>query len=111
MVAVEVGTRNEKGEIYRYEHTVNEKVVSDIPLSFKQNALCNTLLPKNKIKWTLINLRIVRNEGEHRCIELQNEEDETDKLSEFFRDNDFNSVRIVLKKIVSTVEENLPKKI
>lgn len=53
-----------------------EKNVSDIPIAHKINALCNILFPGDMFKMTLGQLRQVRNEGEHRCMVIQQEKNE-----------------------------------
>lgn len=93
---------------FRRSQTNPESNVGDIPVSFKINALCNILFPKDsKIKITLGNLRKVRNEGEHRCQVIYNQKDENNKLYQFLEKATFNSIRIILIKLVSTIKEHL----
>lgn len=93
---------------FRRSQTNPESNVGDIPVSFKINALCNILFPKdNKIKITLGNLRKVRNEGEHRCQIIYNQKDESNKLYLFLEKATFNSIRILLIKVVSAIKEQL----
>lgn len=82
--------------------------IGDIPVSFKINALCNLLFAKDlNIKITLGNLRKVRNEGEHRCQVIYNQKDENNRLYQFLEKATFNSVRILLIKLVYTIRMQL----
>lgn len=111
LTIIENNTLNDgEGGKYRFRRsqTNPESNVGDIPVSFKINALCNILFPKDsKIKITLGNLRKVRNEGEHRCQVIYNQKDENNKLYQFLEKATFNSIRIILIKLVSTIKEHL----
>lgn len=100
--------KNEKGD-FSYKKTGKEKSVGDIQIVYKINAICNVLFPKDKINITLNQLRNVRNEGEHRCIIIQQEKNEDNHLYKFFKYNSFNTIRILLKKIVTAIKENIDK--
>lgn len=102
--------KNEKGD-FSYKKTGKEKSVGDIEIGHKINAICNVLFPKDKINMTLNQLRKVRNEGEHRCMIIQQEKNENEKLYNFFKYNSFNTIRILLKKIVAAIKENIGKPI
>lgn len=107
LTAVEQATLIE-GEKYRFHRTGKEKTVSDIQIAHKLNAFCDAWMPHDtNYKITLAQLRLVRNEGEHRCIELQSETESTSKLSNFFKYNTFSSIRIALIKLVSLVKEQM----
>lgn len=111
LTVIENNTQNDgEGGKYQFRRsqTNPESNVGDIPVSFKINALCNILFPKDsKIKITLGNLRKVRNEGEHRCQVIYNQKDENNKLYQFLEKATFNSIRIILIKLVSTIKEHL----
>ncbi len=107
LTAIEQATLIEK-EDYQYHRSGKEKTVNDIPMASKLNAFCDECMPYDKIKITLAQLRNVRNEGEHRSIELQNGLDPKDRLSNFFKFNTFNSIRIVLIKLVTVIKEHMP---
>ncbi len=111
LTVIENNTQNDgEGGKYRFRRsqTNPESNVGDIPVSFKINALCNILFPKDsKIKITLGNLRRVRNEGEHRCQVIYNQKDENNKLYQFLEKATFNSIRIILIRLVSTIKEHL----
>ena len=83
--------QDEKGD-FSYKKTGKEKSVGDIEIRHKINAICNVLFPKDKINMTLNQLRKVRNEGEHRCMIIQQEKNENEKLYNFFKYNSFNTV-------------------
>lgn len=108
---IEESTKNDGEEgRFRFKRSQSnpENNVGDIPVSFKINALCNLLFPKDyTMKITLGNLRKVRNEGEHRCQVIYNQKDENNKLYQFLEKATFNSIRIILIKLVSTVKEHL----
>lgn len=111
LTIIENNTLNDgEGGKYRFRRsqTNPESNVGDIPVSFKINALCNILFPKDsKIKITLGNLRKVRNEGEHRCQVIYNQKDENNKLYQFLEKATFNSIRIILIRLVSTIKKQL----
>ena len=111
--AVEKYTEQDKTEKWdSYKRKDIHKTVEDIPMAQKINAICNMLLPRDYTsKTTLTQLRKVRNDGEHRCMIIQQEKNETDFLYSFFQKNSFNNIRILLKKIVATIEENIGKPI
>ncbi len=108
---IEESTKNDGEEgRFRFKRSQSnpENNVGDIPVSFKINALCNLMFPKDyTMKITLGNLRKVRNEGEHRCQVIYNQKDENNKLYQFLEKATFNSIRIILIKLVSTVKEHL----
>lgn len=95
---------------YSFKRNANKeyKNVSDIGIADKLNAICNTLFPNDKnIKITYSQLRQVRNEGAHRCMVIVEEHDENNALYRFFKYNTFNSIRIVLIKLVGTIKQEI----
>ena len=95
---------------YSFKRNTNKeyKSVSDIEITHKLNAICNTLFPDDKhIKATYSQLRQVRNEGVHRCMVIMEEHDESNALYRFFKYNTFNSIRIVLIKLVGTIKQEI----
>jgi len=97
-------------EKYAFKRNANKeyKNVSDIEITHKLNAICNTLFSDDKnIKVTYSQLRQVRNEGAHRCMVIVEEHDESNALYRFFKCNTFNSIRIVLIKLVSTIKQEI----
>lgn len=101
---VELYTQQESSD-FQYKRTGTEKNVGDINIVHKLNAICQILFPDNgQLKRRLGKLRQVRNEGEHRCMIVQQEKDETNILYKFFKYNTFNSVRIDLIKIVNAIK-------
>lgn len=98
-----------KYESFKFTRTGKETNVSDIVVVHKINAFCNKMFPHDTINVTLNLLRKVRNEGEHRCMVIQEGRDENDMLYKFFQMNTFNSIRMLLIKVVATVEANIFK--
>lgn len=97
-------------EKYSFKRNANKeyKSVSDIEITYKLNAICTTLFPDDKnIKITYSQLRQVRNEGAHRCKVIVKEHDESNALYRFFQYNTFNSIRIVLIKLVGTIKQEI----
>lgn len=86
-----------------------ERSVADINVVFKIVAFCNKMFPHDTANYTLNSLRQVRNEGEHRCMVIQDQNDETNHLYKFFQLNTFNSIRMLLIKVVSTVQVGIGK--
>lgn len=106
---IETATKNSK---YPYKRTGNEKNVADIPIAQKICAFCEVFFPstsKNKdfTFKNLSDLRLVRNEGLHRCDIIK--KDESEKLYNFFKYQNFNSIRILLKKVSSKIEEEMKR--
>ena len=62
---------------------------------------------RTNIKVTYSQLKQVRNEGAHRCMVIMEEHDESNALYKFFNYNTFNSIRIVLIKLVSTIKQEI----
>lgn len=52
-------------------------------------------------------LRLVRNEGQHRCEVIKNNINENKKLHNFFKNNSFDTVHKLIDKLKITVKENL----
>ena len=104
--AIETGTSQE-AEKYQYHKSNDVKTVADITISHKLNAFCNTFFQNDRIKIDYSNLRRVRNEGEHRCMIIIDDKDETNSLYKFLKFNTFNSVRILLKKLVNIVKQEV----
>lgn len=93
---------------FRYKSDGKEINVGNIPVAHKINAICNMLMPEDKtLKWALGTLRQVRNEGAHRCMVIQQEKDESNNLYRFFKRNTFNSVRILLIRVIRAIQSNI----
>ena len=106
---IETMTANEKSneKDFSFKRSNKEKTVADIPIADKINAFCNTFFPGDNIKITLSSLRRVRNEGEHRCDVIIKEKNEKESLYNFFKYNNFNSIRILLIKIVNEIKTQI----
>lgn len=105
---IEHGTLPENPD-YQFHVPADAKIktVADIAISHKLNAFCNTFFPGDRIKIDYSNLRRVRNEGEHRCMIIMEDKDETNSIYKFFKLNTFNSVRFLLEKLVNTVKQEV----
>lgn len=111
LAIIEEYTKEEKSDDFKFKKNGREKNVGDIPIAHKINALCNILFPGDKFKMTLGQLRQVRNEGEHRCMVIQQEKNDKNSLYRFFKYNTFNSIRIYLIKVVNSIKNNIGKPI
>lgn len=94
-------------------HEIIEKSVGDIDISCKLFALSNELFPSTEEQpdytyKTINGLRLVRNEGFHRCQIEGNVANE--KLSRFYKYNDFITVREILRKYVKAINAQLVRK-
>ena len=104
---IEEATKSENTD-YQFKRSGKEQSVSSIAVVHKINAICNTLLPDERLlKWAIGTLRQVRNEGEHRCSIIQKEKDDNNNVYKFFRSNTFNSVRIYLKQFIYAVKKGI----
>lgn len=108
---IEEYTEEEISNDFKFKRNGREKNVSDIPIAHKINALCNILFHGDKFKMTLGQLRQVRNEGEHRCMIIQQEKNDKNSLYRFFKYNTFNTIRIYLIKVVLAIKSNIGKSI
>lgn len=104
---IEDATQNEKND-FKFRRTGKEQNVGSIPVAHKLNAFFNSFLPEEgSLKWSIVTLRQVRNEGEHRCDIIRQEKDESNNLYKFFKSKTFNYVRIDLIKFVNAIEHKL----
>ena len=102
------------GKSYQFKRNKNrpEQSVADIAIVSKSSALCNILFPgERNYKLLLSNLRNVRNEGAHRCMVIQSEASGNTHLHNFFRKENFNSIRIALIKLCNAIKEHIGKPI
>lgn len=111
LVSIIVASTKDEGEDgkYAYKSSGKEETVGDIPIASKLNTFCNTFFPKDQIKITYAKLKQVRNEGEHRCMVIIKNEEEDNSLYKFFKYNSFNTVRIILIKLVNEVKKQMEK--
>ncbi len=113
LTIIEKATENSKYPFKR-KYQKSERTVGDIHMVSKINAICDILLPDvAHIKETLSSLRNVRNEGAHRCMVIFKDEDDN-QLYKFRKYKSINDVRILLKLVVSSIEDainNLNKNI
>jgi len=97
---------------YPFHRNERQHSVADIVIEKKVNAFCAEFFPYNPAadEYTAIllsDLRKVRNEGLHRCDVIIKDKEE--KLHNFFKYQNFNSIRILLKKVSAKVNEELNK--
>ena len=115
LIEIESKTKEDKSSEADYSFhrnkTNKEKTVADIPINYKLNAFCNTFFPGDKIKWTFSSLRKVRNESEHRCDAIFQGENEKEKLYQFYKNNNFDSIRNILARLVYEVKNQLTNNI
>lgn len=103
---------DKQGNSYQFKRNGKEQNVASIDIVNKSSALCNILFSGDRnYKLQLSNLRKVRNEGAHRCMVIQSEESGTSYLHKFFRNENFNTIRIALIKLCSTIKDNIGKPI
>ena len=103
---------DKQGNSYQFKRKGKEQNVASIDIVNKSSALCNILFSGDRnYKLLLSNLRKVRNEGAHRCMVIQSEESGTSYLHNFFRHENFNTIRFALEKLCSTIKDNIGKPI
>ena len=103
---------DKQGNSYQFKRNGKEQNVASIDIVNKSSALCNILFSGDRnYKLQLSNLRKVRNEGAHRCMVIQSEESGTSYLHKFFKNENFNTIRIALIKLCSTIKDNIGKPI
>lgn len=105
---IETYTESEK-EDYRFCRSGKEENVSSISSNHKLNAFCNLYFPGDNIKLTLGTLRKVRNEGEHLWSKIIDNNEANHHIYKFYKYQTFNSIRLLLKRVVTAVEDNLGK--
>ncbi len=98
---------NNKEEKFQYKLKEEDKNVSQIPIAYKLNAVCNYLFPEDKFKLTLSKMRLVRNEGEHRCSVIFSQDSDKKFLYELYKYNSINDIRSHLIKLSSAIEFDL----
>lgn len=95
---------------YPFKRTGKEQSVAEISIEKKLYAFCDEFFPftpenRDFTLKTLSDLRQVRNEGLHRCDIIKTNKNE--KLYNFFKYQNFNTIRGVLKKVSARIEEGL----
>lgn len=93
-----------------FKRSGKEKNVGDIIIWYKIYCFCVVCFPfsekSNDFTYKLLSdLRLVRNEGLHRCDIIKN--DKENKLYNFFLHQDFNTIRSLLKKVSDKIESEL----
>ena len=98
---------------YPFKRSGKEKNVGDIVVNTKLFVFCKDFFPfdENSTDYTyktLNQLKNVRNEGLHRCDVIKKNQKED--LYNFFKNQDFNTIRTLLKKVTAKIEEELNSK-
>ena len=107
--AIEDGTSQE-AENFRFHKNEHIKTVGDIQIFHKINAFSNTFFPTGTNKKNYGLLRKVRNEGEHRCMVIMENQEKEESIYKFFKSNTFNSIRTLLKNLADTVRQQTANK-
>lgn len=84
-----------------------ERNVGDIPIYIKIFAFNKTYYPDDYTGYNVDSLRLVRNEGLHRCSRIKNIETENKRLHDFLKYATFNSVHSLVNSLAMKVKENL----
>ena len=97
---------------YPFTRSGKEKTVGDVVVNTKLFVFCSDCFPfdKNSPDYTykiLNQLKNVRNEGLHRCDVIKKNQKED--LYNFFKNQDFNTIRTLLKKVAAKIEDELSK--
>jgi len=103
----EISTKSDK---YPFVRTGSEQNISEVPVSVKIRCFCLDFFPYNEETndftfKNLSELREIRNEGLHRCNIIKN--DPENKLHDFFKYQNFNTIRALLKKVSDKIEANI----
>jgi hypothetical protein len=99
----------------KYERKEKHKTIADIDVAVKLYAFGNVFFPSrtgspDSTSFQVSDLRKVRNEGLHRCSIIMSSKVEQEKNSaiySFFKNQTFNTIRTVLKKVVLAVKQEL----
>ncbi|MES2565498.1 MAG: hypothetical protein V4565_01450 [Bacteroidota bacterium] len=101
---VEVLKNSFKRNVYKPEKSIDEITIGSKLFAFRLEFF------NIKYDFTSINLdslRLVRNEGQHRCEIIKNNINENKALFNFFKNNSFDTVHILVEKVKNKVKENL----
>jgi hypothetical protein len=84
-----------------------ERNVGDVQIFIKIFAFNKTFYPDDYTGYNIDSLRLVRNEGLHRCSRIKNIETENKRLHDFLKYATFNSVHSLVNSLAIKVKENL----
>jgi hypothetical protein len=84
-----------------------EKNIGDIPIYAKIYAFNKTFYKDNITGYNIDSLRLIRNEGLHRCTRIKNIENENKRLHEFLKYATFSSIHNLVQSLATKIKENL----
>ena len=84
-----------------------EKNIGDIPISAKIYAFNKTYYSEDFTGYNIDSLRLIRNEGLHRCSRIKNIENENKRLHDFLKHATFHSVHSLVNSLATKIKGNL----
>ena len=84
-----------------------EKNIGDIAIFSKIYAFNKTYYAEDFTGYNIDSLRLIRNEGLHRCSRIKNIENENKRLHDFLKHASFHSVHSLVNSLALKVKENL----
>lgn len=84
-----------------------EKNIGDIPIYAKIFAFNKTYYTEDYTGYNIDSLRLIRNEGLHRCSRIKSIENENKRLHDFLKHASFHSVHSLVNSLAEKVKENL----
>ncbi len=84
-----------------------EKNIGDIAIFAKIYAFNKTYYSEDFTGYNIDSLRLIRNEGLHRCSRIKNIENENKRLHDFLKHATFHSVHSLVNSLAVKIKENL----
>lgn len=84
-----------------------EKNIGDIPIFAKIYAFNKTYYTEDYTGYNIDSLRLIRNEGLHRCSRIKSIENENKRLHDFLKHATFHSVHSLVNSLAEKVKEKL----
>ncbi len=84
-----------------------ERDIGDIAIYAKIYAFNKTYYSEDYTGYSIDSLRLIRNEGLHRCTRIKNIENENKRLHDFLKHATFHSVHSLVNSLAEKVKENL----
>lgn len=84
-----------------------ERDIGDIAIYAKIYAFNKTYYLEDYTGYSIDSLRLIRNEGLHRCTRIKNIENENKRLHDFLKHATFHSVHSLVNSLAEKVKENL----
>jgi hypothetical protein len=84
-----------------------EKNIGDIPIFIKIYAFNKTYFKEDYTGYNIDSLRLIRNEGLHRCTRIKNIENENKRLHDFLKHATFNSIHSLVNSLAVKIKEKL----